>query len=349
MARPLRIEVAGGRHHITARGNERRDIFRDNRDRERFIEVLAELPTRFGTVLHGFALMSNHYHLVLETPEPNLSRAGQWLNVSYGVWFNRRHGRSGHLFQGRFKSHLIEDEAGLMEVVRYVHLNPVRIGRLGLGKAEQARQRTHAATRTDPEVIRQRLRALRDFRWSSHAAYVGWAKAPAWLNSETVLGLCSGESVAKRRQEFRRYVEEPIREGVLESPWERLIGGAILGSEAFVEGIRDRIKGDRREQKETRALAQRNRWEEIVSAVEVAKGEKWEVFRDRHGDWGRDAVLYFGRRWGRMRLTELASRVGDMEYAAVGTALSRFRSRMQGREIAGVIAKIEARLSRSGG
>ena len=95
---------------MTARGNDRRDIFLCDQDRAHFLDLLAELPARFGTVLHAYALMKNHYHMVLDTPEPNLSRAGQWLNVSYGVWFSRRHARSGHLFQGRFKSHLIEDD-----------------------------------------------------------------------------------------------------------------------------------------------------------------------------------------------------------------------------------------------
>ena len=94
MARPLRIELAGGKYHLTSRGNERRNVFRDDRDRTRFLELLGELPERFGTLLHAYTLMDNHYHLVIETPEPNLSRAGHWLNVSYSVWFNLRHGRS---------------------------------------------------------------------------------------------------------------------------------------------------------------------------------------------------------------------------------------------------------------
>ena len=93
MARPPRIEIPDGRYHLTARGNERRAIFRDDRDREHFLDLLAELPERFGTLLHGFVLMPNHYHLLLQTPEANLSRTGQWLNVSYSVWFNRRHQR----------------------------------------------------------------------------------------------------------------------------------------------------------------------------------------------------------------------------------------------------------------
>src|SRR5713226_9346510 len=104
MARPLRIERPGGRYHVTARGNERRAIYRNDRDRFHFMEVLAELPERYGVRVHAYALMDNHFHLLLETPEANLSRAMQWFNVSYCVWFNRRHQRAGHLFQGRFKA-----------------------------------------------------------------------------------------------------------------------------------------------------------------------------------------------------------------------------------------------------
>ena len=133
MARPLRIEKAGGWYHITARGNERKRIFRDDRDRQHFLELLAEMVLRFGVRWHAYVLMENHYHLLLELTEANLSRAVQWLNVSYSVWFNRRYGRSGHLFQGRFKSVLVNRDEWALALSRYLHLNPVRVQSLGLG------------------------------------------------------------------------------------------------------------------------------------------------------------------------------------------------------------------------
>jgi putative transposase len=102
MARPVRIERPGGRFHGTARGNERKALFRDEADRFHFLTLLGELPERFGLNVHAYVLMDSHFHLLLETPEANLSRAMQWLSVSYSVWFNRRHDRVGHLFQGRF-------------------------------------------------------------------------------------------------------------------------------------------------------------------------------------------------------------------------------------------------------
>ena len=108
MAKPLRIERAGAWYHVTARGNERRDIYRDERDRRRFCELLGEAVERFRLVLHSYVLRDNHFHLLAETTEPNLGAAMQWLNVSYSVWFNLRHRRVGHLFQGRYRALIVE-------------------------------------------------------------------------------------------------------------------------------------------------------------------------------------------------------------------------------------------------
>jgi putative transposase len=119
--------TARGRYHATARGNERKALFRGEADRFHFLALLGELPERFGVKVHAYVLMDNHFHLLLETPEANLSRAMQWLLVGYSVWFNRRHDRAGHLFQGRFHAVIVEDDRGWQEVARYVHLNPVRI------------------------------------------------------------------------------------------------------------------------------------------------------------------------------------------------------------------------------
>ena len=141
MARPVRIELAGGWYHVVARGNERRRIFADDKDRRRFVELLSDWVARFGLRLHAYVLMDNHYHLLVETPEANLSHAMQWLGVSYTMWFNRRHRRCGHLFQGRFTAMVLEAETAAVEVSRYLHLNPVRVAGLGLSKTDQQRGR----------------------------------------------------------------------------------------------------------------------------------------------------------------------------------------------------------------
>src|SRR5687768_14935552 len=126
MSRPLRVEYEHAAYHVTARGNERRRIFRSDADRELFLQTLAQTVALHGLVVHGFCLMPNHYHLLVETPRGNLSQATGWLQATYTIRFNRRHRRSGHLFQGRFKAHLIERDGYAPTLLRYVHLNPVR-------------------------------------------------------------------------------------------------------------------------------------------------------------------------------------------------------------------------------
>ncbi len=204
MARPLRIEKAGSWCHVTARGNERKSIFRDKRDREHFLEVIAEMVSRFRVRLHCFVLMDNHYHLLLELSEANLSRAVQWLNVSYSVWFNRRHGRSGHLFQGRFKSVAVSPEEWALALSRYVHLNPIRIQRLGLSKASRQAQRVGLSPAPKANEVRHRIAILRQYRWSSYRACIGLGRVPEWLECQSVLR-CLGRGGKGDRQ--RRYRE----------------------------------------------------------------------------------------------------------------------------------------------
>ncbi|MEJ2696952.1 MAG: transposase [Candidatus Sulfobium sp.] len=126
MARPLRIEYDGALYHVTSRGNERKRIFRDDEDRAAFLDTLLKVNERYNWMCHAYCLMNNHYHLIIETPDGNLSQGMRQLNGVYTQLFNRRHHRVGHLFQGRFKTILIEKEGYLLEVSRYVVLNPVR-------------------------------------------------------------------------------------------------------------------------------------------------------------------------------------------------------------------------------
>ena len=131
MARPTRLDIDGGWYHAVNRGIERRVIFRGIAAYEHFIELLAKLPQRFGLRVHGYVLMPNHYHLQVETPRANLSRAMQWLNVSYSIWFNRKYQRVGPLFQGRFKAVLHDWSTHGLIINKYIHLNPVRVRKLG--------------------------------------------------------------------------------------------------------------------------------------------------------------------------------------------------------------------------
>lgn len=323
MARPLRIEMPGGWYHLTSRGNARQPVFRDDRSRLHFLALLADWVERFAIGLHAYVLMDNHYHLLVQLSEPNLSAAMQWLGVSYTVWFNRRHGTVGHLFQGRFQSLLVEQER-VLEVSRYVHLNPVRVERLGLGKAAQRRERRGEGERPDEKLAAERVQRLRHYRWSSYRVYAGLSPKPEWLTIEAVLALGGGKERARR---YRAYVEEAIRASWPESPWERVEAQVVLGSAAFVARVREIVRGDRREQPSLRKLQPRPGWEEVVKAVEAVKGQRWLEFRDQHGDWGRDLAVHVARQHCGAGLKALAERVGGLDYSSVATALLRFRRR----------------------
>jgi REP element-mobilizing transposase RayT len=229
MARPLRVEFEGALYHLTARGNGRQIIFADDDDCTCFMQILGLGLKRFDVELHGFVLMKNHFHLLAQTRRANLSRWMHWLLVTYTVYFQRRHRRvgEGHLFQGRFKSILVEAEGYLLTLSRYIHLNPVRGARLGRGELAERRQR------------------LRAWRWSSYRSYAGLAETPAVLSETAVLGemsrsLPARASMAECRRSYRQFVEEGLIDGKA-SPWEVLQAQSILGSESFLQTIKDRV------------------------------------------------------------------------------------------------------------
>lgn len=329
MARPLRIEIAGGWYHVTARGNERNSIFRDDGDRQHFLEVVAEMVLRFRVRLHCFVLMDNHYHVMLELTETNLSRAVQWLNVSYSVWFNRRHGRSGHLFQGRFKSVAVSPDEWALELSRYVHLNPVRINTLGLSKTDRQMQRMGLSPAPNSEEVRRRIGIVRQYRWSSYRAYIGLGQAPEWLECQTVLEL-GGGAKGERSRRYRDYVESAVREGLEKSPWESVREQVVLGGAEFLVGLRKHVRGDAQEQRGARRLlTERPKFETVMTAIEKVKGRRWAEFRDEYGDTGRDMALYLGRRLCGMKLAELAETVNLRNYGVVATNAKRYELRLE--------------------
>lgn len=214
MARPLRIEFAGALYHITSRGDRREDIYEDDNDREAFLSVLRNLCETYNWVCHAYCLMSNHYHLLVETPEANLSRGMRQLNGVYTQSFNRAHGRVGHVFQGRYKAILVEKESYLLELSRYIVLNPVRAGMVRLAK---------------------------DWPWSSYRATIGQVKCPVYLNIDWLLaGFAKKKSVAI--EHYKTFVAEGKGQA---SPWTLLRNQIYLGSEQFVEKMQSLVDGER--------------------------------------------------------------------------------------------------------
>ncbi len=214
MARPLRLQFPGALYHVTTRGDGQEDIYLGDEDREQFLTVLAQVQGRFNWVIHAYCQMTNHYHLLIETPDGNLSEGMRQLNGVYTQRFNRAHRRVGHVFQGRYKGILVEKDSYLLELSRYIVLNPVR-----------------AAMVTNPG----------EWPWSSYRAMVGEDVAPDWLATGNVLSrFGSNESEAVRR--YRAFVMEGIDQ---QSPWVQLKHQAYLGSERFVEKMTSKIPKER--------------------------------------------------------------------------------------------------------
>lgn len=222
MTRQLRLEFPGALWHVTSRGNERRDIVRDDHDRLHFVSLLGGVVNERRWLLHAWVLMSNHYHLLVETPQIGLSQGVKKLNQDYAMWFNDRHERVGHLFQGRFKGILVERETHLLELVRYIVLNPVRSGMVGF-----------------PE----------DYEWSNYRATAGLQPVPEWLEVDWTLKRFAGDP-AGTREAYRRFVAAG-RGGSYE-PWASLVGQIYLGSETFRDAMQLRVDGKTRSREHPR-------------------------------------------------------------------------------------------------
>jgi REP element-mobilizing transposase RayT len=322
MARPVRVDVADGWYHITARGTERRDIFTEDRERQHFLELLGRLVHRYGVWVHAYVLMENHYHLLIQTPEANASSAMQWLQVSYSMWFNKRHGRVGPLFQGRFQSVPVDGGGSwaLMASV-YLHLNPVRVRELGLGKRDRKAE-GHGVRSAPEETIRARLRRLRGYRWSSYGAYAGYTQAPEWLSRGEILRRGGGQKA------YRRYVVEWVTQGREPEEFVDARERWALGTEAFLEQLRRSVKKLCAEQPDRRHLARLVSVSRITAVVESETGRKWESFADEYGDSGRDLVLYLARQLSGLTLREIGEAAGGMGYKATSSAVARFSVRL---------------------
>ena len=213
MARPLRLEFPGALYHVTSRGDRREPIYEGDADRHAFLRTLDEVCDTYNWVCHAYCLMGNHYHLVIETPEGNLSKGMRQLNGVYTQTFNRLHCRVGHVFQGRYKAILVEKEGYLLELARYVVLNPVRAG-----------------------IVKTPLEWL----WSSYRATLGYPASLDALRTDWLLSTFAGRR-AEAVGRYRAFVAAGVNQT---SPWESLRNQVYLGSEAFVSEMQEHVAGD---------------------------------------------------------------------------------------------------------
>ena len=213
MARPLRIEFAGALYHITARGNAQQAIYKDDDDRRLFLKLLGNTCERHDWVCHAYCLMDNHYHLLIETLTPSLSKGMKYLNGTYTQAFNRHHHCVGHIYQGRFKAILVEKDSYLMELSRYIVLNPVRAGM---------------------------VRSAKDWKWSSYRSTAGLIEQESWLSTDWLLSIFS-----KRRKQAQLSYREFVKQGRNQPRiWQSLRNQIYLGSEQFIENMQAKLDPD---------------------------------------------------------------------------------------------------------
>lgn len=237
MARQLRIEYESAFYHVTSRGNQKELIFWDDKDREEFKKILKRTKERYGYLLHAYVLMDNHYHLLIETPKANISQIMQNINTSYTVYVNRRLKRAGHLFQGRYKAFIVDKENYLLELGRYIHLNPVRAG-----------------------IVKR----PEDYKWSSYKEYVlGRTEGAIADMGDTLYSFSKRRTIAAKK--YQEFVYAGIKE---KSPLLKAVG-SVIGDETFREKVIKYLKGipDKTEIPEIKKIEARHKIEDIIKAV----------------------------------------------------------------------------------
>lgn len=305
MGRQLRIEFPNAYYHVTARGNERKEIFKSDRDRQKFIGYLESAVTRYSAVIHAWCLMNNHYHLLVETPEGNLSQVMQHINGAYTNYFNVKRKRSGHLLQGRYKAILVDADHYALELTRYIHLNPVRVGLVD---------------------------APGKYRWSSFQEYTGKRSPATWLKRNFVLGVFADDS-AEASEKYRLFVEEALGKQY-ESPLKDSVASTILGRPEFVESIQaqyvDQIKADRnlpslRDQRRKTGVV------EIIAAVQAVLGE---------GNKAKKVAVHLCHRYSGLKLREIGTLFGIKD-SGVSQASRRLEAEMEGDgELRGIVENL---------
>ncbi|MEW6684156.1 MAG: transposase [Nitrospirota bacterium] len=305
MARPLRIEYEGAFYHVTSRGNDRQPVSFGARDVAQWREYLGEAIVRYDCRVHAYVFMTNHYHLVIETLRPNLSRAMHFLNGSYTTYINTKHRRNGHLFQGRFKALVVDRDAYLLALSRYVHLNPVRAG---------------LAAR--PEA----------YPFSSYREFVT-GTGDGLVTTDVTLGLMPGDR-HRAADRYRRFVEDGMKQPPAD-PLAQRHGGLIVGSEAFVRQVLGRVDRGRLARTEVsgrRALTRDVNREEVVRAAsEVCQVSRSEILASRtpRAD-ARSVAIYVLKRTTGLTNRDLGQFFGGVGPSAIAQTARRVAARLGG-------------------
>jgi REP element-mobilizing transposase RayT len=325
MARPLRIQYPGAVYHTTCRGNERKNIFTDVSDRKTFLDILAQSIKIYHIKLFCYVLMDNHFHLLVETPFGNLGEFMRHFNITYTSSYNRRHKRVGHLYQGRYKSILVDKESYLSILSRYIHLNPIRNEGM------------------DRKTEREKVEYLESYLWSSLQGYIDYKKSEEFIDYSMILQEYGGNNNGGRRA-YRKRISADIAEGI--EIKDKIIGQSILGRDKFVEWIKGKyLKGKiDRECPSLREVKRYKAKEEIIAAIEKEAGKGIEKINAERGSIRQIAMdlLY---RIGGLKGIEIGKILG-VDYSTVSQGRKRLREKMQkDRDLRVLMERIEEKLS----
>ena len=312
MARPLRIEYPGAYYHVMNRGNRREDIFITNNDRATFIHGLADSCEIYDVRLIGYVLMPNHFHLLVQTPQANLSEFMRHFLVSYTVRFNRRNDRTGHVFQGRFKSLLIDEDEYLLPLSRYIHLNPIRTS-----------QFKDAGSQTKSEYLKK-------YPWSSFSSYCYLRKRNKNIEYGWLLKTYFGEDNADGRRQYREYVYHAL-DGKIENPFEEVVHQSILGTQHFVEWVKKKLPSKR--QREVPSLTKLHGdicIEQIIEKVAKAGDTQATDLRNRKTKLKvlRQMAMELSYRYSNNKQSEIGAIFG-VDYSTVSQNRARLKNKLK--------------------
>lgn len=303
MGRPLRIFIPGYAYHVIARGNERKNIFKSDADMKRFLKIMEEARKKYQFIIFAYVLMSNHYHLLLEIKQSNLSQVMQYINTSYGIYFNRKYKRSGHLFQGRFKAVIVEHGQDLKLVTAYIHLNPARAGM---------------------------VEKLIDYQWSSHRQYTGGTEKGIAEPAYVLKHFSNDRSEAIKK--YEKYLKETAMD-TNDDKKTRIYGEYAMGSESFVREIKLMFK----DKKLSEEIVGRKKLRKIYESKEIIKAvvDFYKV--------SENELRYKKSRWncGKRILIYLLGSDAGMPYAAIGRMLGDLNSSSIGRVFKKVTLELE--------
>ena len=317
MARPLRIEYEGAFYHITARGNERKRVFFSTSDYQRFKDYLKEAQKKYGYVLYCYVLMTNHYHLLIETPHANLANVMHYVNASYTGYVNRKRKRSGHLFQGRYKAVLIERDRYLLELSRYIHLNPVR-----------------AKTVEKPE----------DYPYSSYRSFVSKNREDL-VYQDLILDMISKDR-KKAPMRYRHFVEGVIGEE-LDNPLKNVYGGIILGGSRFIKEALGQLEDtvfDGEDISHGREFQTALRCDDILVVLSsYFNTSRQEILEG--GNEYRNMAIYLLKKKTGLTNRQMGRMFCNMSYSAVSKVYQRFSARLRRdrrlrKDVEGVMARL---------